>query len=111
MIMTGSTFSYALRGALTIAEVSSLAAEFQGLLSRNGAVELRTADLTDCDLSGLQLLIATLDQARLNAIELKIESPPGSVLHRMLAQHGLLAGPQPTAVLTGDHWVGVSSPQ
>ncbi|MGO4851287.1 STAS domain-containing protein [Phaeovulum sp. W22_SRMD_FR3] len=106
-----SAFSYAVRGALTIAEVTAQAAEFQDLLSRNTALVLRTADLTRCDLSGLQLLVATLHQARLLKIDLHIESPPGSVLHAMLDQHGLLAGPQPTAVLTDDHWVGLSSPQ
>jgi anti-anti-sigma regulatory factor len=90
--LAGKAHLLELRGRLGLREAAELAAELGTALEAHPAVTIATGELTEIDVSILQILVSAHKSAARAGKTLTIGTPADGVLHRTLVRAGF-AGP------------------
>jgi anti-anti-sigma factor len=101
--------SVTLEGELSVRKVADMKQRLEKALAGSKPVILKTHTLTGIDAAALQLLVAARKSALASGKSLSIDTPKGGVLHKALAQLGLMPADADPADAEVAFWMGQKS--
>ena len=107
--MSGPLLHLPLKGSLGLRDVARLAEELERLLAAPGPVTIDCDELTDIDLSIVQLLISARRTATAAGRSLTLRHPSDGPLQRLLKAAGILAGDGSPLTSDGQFWINAEA--
>jgi anti-sigma B factor antagonist len=86
----GAPGKFAIDGALTIRTADAALQRLRALLEQHGAVAIDTSRVTELDVSGIQLILASRATARKSGKAFSVAQPLSAAAHAALLQGGFL---------------------